>query len=35
MAIREYEPSLVKAVWKVKDIYTGGESVNLTVFKSL
>jgi hypothetical protein len=32
-AIKDYLPSKVKGWWKVSDIYSGGESVNLTVFK--
>ncbi|MEO2050191.1 MAG: hypothetical protein ABGX00_00390 [Allomuricauda sp.] len=32
-AIKDYSPSKVKGWWKVKDIYTGGESINLTIFK--
>ncbi|HUW05372.1 MAG TPA: fibronectin type III domain-containing protein [Williamwhitmania sp.] len=32
-AIQDYAPSKVKGWWKKADIYTGGESVNLTIFK--
>jgi hypothetical protein len=32
-AISDYAPSKVKGWWKASDIYTGEESVNLTIFK--
>jgi hypothetical protein len=32
-AISDYSPSKVKGWWKQSDIYTGGESINLKVFK--
>jgi hypothetical protein len=32
-AIDDYSPSKVKGWWKKSDIYTGGESINLTIFK--
>ncbi|MEP6806082.1 MAG: hypothetical protein ABI892_16265 [Flavobacterium sp.] len=32
-AIEDYAPSKVKGWWKSSDIYTGNESINLTIFK--
>lgn len=32
-AINDYAPSKVKGWWKVSDIYTGNESINLSIFK--
>ena len=32
-AIGDYNPSKVKGWWKTSDIYTSGESTNLTIFK--
>lgn len=32
-AISDYAPSKVKGWWKTNDIYSGGESINLTIFK--
>jgi hypothetical protein len=32
-AIADYSPSKIKGWWKKADIYTGGESTNLTIFK--
>jgi hypothetical protein len=32
-AILDYSPKKVKGWWKTSDIYTGGESVNLKIFK--
>lgn len=34
LAIEDYNPDYVKSVWKKKDIYTGGESVNLIEFNN-
>lgn len=31
--IAQFEPSKVKGNWKTSDVYSGGESINLTVFK--
>ncbi|MDO4230217.1 MAG: hypothetical protein Q4C98_10410 [Capnocytophaga sp.] len=32
-AIEDYSPSKIKGWWKKKDIYSDGESINLTIFK--
>ncbi|MBS9463285.1 hypothetical protein KIM67_12780 [Flagellimonas sp. 389] len=32
-AVDEYSPMKVKGWWKESDIYSGGESINLTIFK--
>lgn len=32
-AIEDYSPSKIKGWWKKQDIYSNGESINLTIFK--
>lgn len=32
-SIAQFNPSIVKGNWKTSDVYSGGESINLTIFK--